>query len=124
MIGWLYPIKHNISVSCCLLNVIIMSTIKIGNAPVGKFVKPFLGGNVIILVLDCKAFCYDCIVCNCTKPICQGYSSLYPLSVIEHPWDMVGVDFVTDLTKSSEFYFTRIIFCLPVHKYGTLSFVS
>ena len=46
MIGWLYPVRHKISVSCCLLNVLKMLIIKIATH-VGNFVKTFLEGTCV-----------------------------------------------------------------------------
>jgi hypothetical protein len=39
---------------------------------------------------------------------------LVSLDVNNYPWEVVGMDFVIDLTKSSEFHLTNIIdSCLP-----------
>ena len=38
---------------------------------------------------------------NRSKPCGQGSSSLSPLGVPNYPWEIVGMDFVTDLPKSS-----------------------
>ena len=48
------------------------------------------------------------------NPIRQGSFALYPLVLRTNPWEIVGMDFVTDFTKSSEFHLTTIInSCLP-----------
>jgi hypothetical protein len=99
IIGWLYPVRHKICISCCLLNVIIMLTVQIGNA-YWQLYENVLGGNVFML-LNCKAPCFNRIVCNCTNPIWQGSSPLYPLGVTEYPWGIADMDIVTYLTKSS-----------------------
>jgi hypothetical protein len=58
---------------------------------------------------DCKAHCCICIVCNRAKPSRQGSSSLSPLGVHNYPWEIVGMDFVTGLPKSSKNNFTAFL---------------
>ena len=58
---------------------------------------------------DCKAHCSNCIVCNRAKPNRQRPSSLSPLGVPNYPWEIVGMDFVTYLPKSSKFNYTAIL---------------
>jgi len=62
---------------------------------------------------DCKAHCSTCVMCNRAKPSRQGSSSLSPLGVPNHPWEIVSIEFVTDLPKSSKFNFTafQILVC-------------
>jgi len=66
-----------------------MLTIKIGNA-CWQLYENVPSGDVFML-LDYKAPCFNCIVCNCTNPIWQGSSPLYPLGVTEYPWGIVSV---------------------------------
>jgi len=58
---------------------------------------------------DCKTHCSNCVVCNRAKQSRQGSSSLSPLGVPNYPWEIVGMDFVTNLPKSSEYNFTGIL---------------
>ncbi len=58
---------------------------------------------------DCKSHCSNCVACNRAKPSRQGSSSLSPLGVPNYPWENVGMDFVTDLHKSSKYNFTTIL---------------
>jgi hypothetical protein len=43
------------------------------------------------------------------KPSRQGLASLSPLGVLEYPWEVVGMDFVADLPKSSKLQYTPIL---------------
>jgi hypothetical protein len=54
---------------------------------------------------DCKAHCSNCVVCNRAKPSRQGSSSLSSLGVQNYPWEIVGMDFVTDLPKKIQIQF-------------------
>jgi hypothetical protein len=58
---------------------------------------------------ECEAHCSNCIVYDRAKPSRQGSSSLSPLGVPNYPWEIVGMDFVTDLPKSSKFNFSAIL---------------
>ena len=58
---------------------------------------------------DCKNHCSNCVVCNRAKPSRQGSASISPLGVREYPWEVVGMDFVTDLPKSSKLQYTAIL---------------
>ena len=51
---------------------------------------------------DCKAHFYTCVVCNRAKQNRQGFSSPSPLGVPNYPWEIVGMDFGTDLPKNSK----------------------
>ena len=53
--------------------------------------------------------CSNCVVCNRAKPSPPGSSSLSPSDVPNHPWEIVGMDFVTHLPKSSKYNFTFIL---------------
>ena len=41
-----------------------------------------------------------CIVCNRAKPDRRGGAALQPLGIPKYPWEIVGIDYVTDLPKS------------------------
>jgi hypothetical protein len=43
-----------------------------------------------------KNYCSNCVVCNRVKPNRLGSAYLSPLGVFEYPWEIVGMDFVTD----------------------------
>jgi len=58
---------------------------------------------------DCKNHCSNCVVCNRVKPSRQGSASLPPLGVPEYPWEVVGMEFVNDLPKSSKLQYTAIL---------------
>jgi hypothetical protein len=58
---------------------------------------------------DCEIHCSNCVVCNRAKPNRQGSASLPPLGVPEYPWKVIGMDFVTDLPKSSKLLCTAIL---------------
>jgi hypothetical protein len=58
---------------------------------------------------DCKTHCSIYVVCNRAKPSRQGYASLSPLGVPNYPREIVGMDFVTDLPKSSNHNLTAIL---------------
>ena len=51
---------------------------------------------------NCKAHCSNCAVYNRAKPSRQCSSSLSPLGIPNYPWEIVGMDFVTVLPKSSK----------------------
>ncbi len=77
------------------------------------------------MLLDCKALCSNCTVCNCTKTDLARFFFLVSLGVTEYPWEIVGMNLVIDLTKSSELHFNTSSFsCLAFDKVETLSFVS
>ena len=52
------------------------------------------------MTFDCKSHCERCIVCNRAKPERKGGAALQPLRIPECPWEIVGIDNVTDLPKS------------------------
>ena len=58
---------------------------------------------------DCKTSCSNCVVCNRAKPSIQGSSSLSPLGVPSYFGEIFGMDFVTDLSKSSKNSFTVVL---------------
>ena len=71
---------------------------------------------------DCKAHCSNSVVCNRAKPSRQGSSSLSPLGVPNYPWGILGMDYVTDLPKSSKNNFT-VILILVCHSTKMAHFV-
>ena len=60
------------------------------------------------MLFDCKNHCLNCVVCNRSKPIRQGSASLSSLGVPEYPLEVVSMDFVADLPKSSKLQFMAI----------------
>jgi hypothetical protein len=52
------------------------------------------------MTFDCKSHCQRCIVCNRAKPDLKGKDALQPLRIPEYPWEIVGIDYITDLPKS------------------------
>jgi hypothetical protein len=60
------------------------------------------------MAFDCKAYCRNCIVCNRAKPDRRGRAMLHPLGVPEYPWEIVGIDYVTDLPKSGVHGYTSV----------------
>ncbi len=57
---------------------------------------------------DCEAYCQNYIICNRAIPDRRGGSRLHPLGVPEYPWEIVGIDYVTDLTKSGSNCYTSV----------------
>jgi hypothetical protein len=57
------------------------------------------------------------------KPDLARFFFLVSLGVTDYPWEIIGMDFVTDLAKSSEFHLTNIIVpCLPSEMAHFLSY--
>jgi hypothetical protein len=54
-----------------------------------------------MMMFDCKSHCQRCIVCNRAKPDRRGGAALQPLGIPEFPWEIVGIDYVTDLPKAA-----------------------
>ncbi len=84
-----------------------MLAIKIGNA-CWQFRENVFGKNVCILV-DCKALAFNCVVCIFSITDLARFFCLVSLGFNDYPWEIVGKDFVNDLTKSSEFHVATII---------------
>ena len=63
---------------------------------------------------DCKAYGQNCNVCNRAKPDRRGAASLHPLAVPEYPWEIVGIDYVTDLPRSGLHGYTSV-FIMKCH---------
>ena len=51
---------------------------------------------------DCKKYCANCVECNRSKPLRRGRAPVHPLPVPQYPWEVVGLDYVTDLPKSGK----------------------
>jgi hypothetical protein len=58
---------------------------------------------------DCKKPYSNCVVCNRAKPSRQVLASLSPLGVLEYPWEVVGMDFLTNYQKNSKLQYTAIL---------------
>ena len=52
------------------------------------------------MTLDSKFYCQYCVICNGAKPDRRGGVSLHPLGIPEYPWEIIGIDDVTNLPKS------------------------
>jgi len=61
------------------------------------------------MTFDCKSHCQRCIVRNRAKPDRKGGAALQPLGILEYPWKIVGIDYVTDLPKSGVNGYTSIL---------------
>lgn len=61
------------------------------------------------ITADCKKYCAECIVCNRSKPIRRGAAPIHPLPVPRYPFEVVGLDFVTDLPKSGKHGYTAVL---------------
>ena len=78
------------------------------------------------MTLDCKLYCQHCVICIRAKPDRRGGASLQPLRIPEYPWDIVGIDYVTDLPKSGLYghiaviinvcHLTKMAHFVPRHK--------
>jgi hypothetical protein len=60
------------------------------------------------MTFDCKSQCQCCIVCNRAKPDRRGGAALQHLGIPEYPWEIVGIDYVTDLPKSGIASYTSV----------------
>ena len=79
------------------MNTMIMSAIQIGGVYWQIFLNVFWWER---MSFDSKNHCSNRDVCNRAKPSRQGSASLSPLGVPKYPWEIVGMDFVTDIFKS------------------------
>jgi hypothetical protein len=61
------------------------------------------------MIFDCKSHCQSCIVCNRAKLDRRGGADLQPLGIPEYPWEIVGIDNVTDLPKSGIDGYTSVL---------------
>ncbi len=60
------------------------------------------------MTFDCKSHWQRCIVCNRAKPDRRGGAALQPLGILEYPWEIDGIDYVTDLPKSGTDGYTSV----------------
>ena len=95
MIGWLYPVWHNICVSLCLLNVVVMLAIKL-KTHVGKSARRFWRERLYIVGLQSSFLQLLCL--QLFKTDMARFFFLVPLCVNDFPWEIFGMDFVTYLT--------------------------
>ena len=58
---------------------------------------------------DVKLYVANCIVCNRAKSDHRAAAPVNPLPVPNHPWEVVGVDYVTKLPKSGKFRYSAIM---------------
>ena len=49
---------------------------------------------------DVQKYCRECVVCKRAKPVRRGPAPLDTLPVPDHPWQIVGLDYVTSLPES------------------------
>jgi hypothetical protein len=66
------------------------------------------------MTLDCKLYCQHCMICNRTKLDRRGGASLQPLVIPEYPWEIVEINYVTDLPKRGLYGHTTI-FIMACH---------
>ncbi len=57
---------------------------------------------------DYKSHCKHCVVCNRANTERRGGDTLQPLGILEFPSEIVGIDYVTDLPKSSTHGYTTV----------------
>jgi hypothetical protein len=58
--------------------------------------------------MDCKLYCQHCVIYNRAKPDRRGGATLQTLGTLEYPWEIVGIDYVTDLPKSGLYGYTTV----------------
>ena len=61
------------------------------------------------MTLDCKLYCQHCVICDRAKPDRRGGAALQPSGILEYPWEIVGIDYVTDLSKSGLYGYTSVL---------------
>ena len=49
---------------------------------------------------DVQKYCRECVVCKRAKPVRRGPAPLDTLPIPDHPWQIVGLDYVTSLPES------------------------
>ena len=77
-----------------------------------SLLKRFLRERVYIVGLQGSFLQLWCL--QLLKPDLTRFFFLVSLGVTDYPWEIIGMDFVIDFTKSSEFHSTNIIvLCLP-----------
>jgi len=69
----------------------------------------------------CKSHCQRCIVCYRMKPDRKRGVALQPLEIPEYPWEIDGIDYVTDLPNSGvDGYTTVFLWFATFRKWLTL----
>ena len=78
------------------------------------------------MTFDCKSHCQRCIVGNRAKPDRKGGVALQSLGIPEYPWEIVGINYVTNLPKSGidgyttdfnmVYHLTKLVDFVPCHK--------
>ncbi len=78
------------------------------------------------MTFDCKSYCQHCVVCKRAKLDRKGGAALQSLGISEYPWEIVGIDYVTDLPKCGTYghiavfimvcHLTKIAHFVPCHK--------
>ena len=78
------------------------------------------------MTMDCKLYCQHCVICNRAKPDRRSGPSSQLLGILVYPWEMLGVDYVTDLSKrglydhTTDFimacHLTKMAHFAPCHK--------
>ncbi len=61
-------------------------------------------------------------MCKRAKPDRRGGAALQPLGIPNYPWEIVGIDYVTDLPKSGTYGYTAI-FIMVCHLTNMAHFV-
>jgi hypothetical protein len=65
------------------------------------------------MALGCKLCCQHCVICNRAKPDRRGGASLQPLGILEYPWEIDGIDYVTNLPKLGLYGYISV--CMVCH---------
>ncbi len=78
------------------------------------------------MTFDCKSHCQHCVMCKRAKPDRKGGAALQPFGILEYPWEIVGIDYDTDLPKSGTYgypsifimvcHLTKMARFIPCHK--------
>ncbi len=48
-------------------------------------------------------------MCNITKPYRRGGNALQPMGILEYPWEIIDIDYFTDLPKSGTYGYTNVL---------------
>ncbi len=72
------------------------------------------------MAFDCKSHCQHYVVCKRAKPDRKGGAALQPLGILDFPWKIVGIQYVTDLSKSGTYGHTTFYNVLSPYKNGSL----
>ncbi len=70
------------------------------------------------MYIDCKAYCKACAECQRNKASTQTpYGLLRPLEIPDSRWDVITMDYITDLPRSNEGHTAVLIFVEKLTKY-------